>query len=297
MATNRNTPNADTQRRSGGGTTDAQRRSSGSTEAQRRSAANPETQRRSTGSGAARGNQSQSAGQAGGTAPGRAQETTDQVASTTPSRAGAATTGTQTQPDRERPVQASRESGGGRQVARREGNVSPVYGGGFGTGSNPFIVMRRMMDDMDRLFSNFGVGGSVLPSSIFGQDYWGSGGGGGLGSQSPAMQTLWSPQVDVFNRGNELVVRADLPGLDKDNVNIEIADGVLTIRGERQDEFEDNREGIYRSERSYGSFYRAIPLPEGVSGDNAEATFKDGVLEVTMPAPKTEQAAKKIQIK
>ena len=67
--------------------------------------------------------------------------------------------------------------------------------------------------------------------------------------------------------------------------------------GERSDEHEDNREGYYVTERSYGQFYRAVPLPEGVSGDQCEATFKDGVLEVTLKAPKEEQKAKQIEIK
>jgi HSP20 family protein len=77
-----------------------------------------------------------------------------------------------------------------------------------------------------------------------------------------------------------------------------VSEGVLTICGERSDEHEDTRDDFFRSERSYGQFYRAIPLPEGVTGDQCEATFKDGVLEVSIPAPKQpERKARQIQIR
>ena len=91
------------------------------------------------------------------------------------------------------------------------------------------------------------------------------------------------PQVETFRRDDKLVVRADLPGLKKDDVKVEIDNGMLTISGQRSSEREEKRDEFYRSERSYGSFYRAIPLPEGIESDNCEATFKDGVLEVTLP--------------
>jgi HSP20 family protein len=96
---------------------------------------------------------------------------------------------------------------------------------------------------------------------------------------------LWAPNVDVFQRGNELVVKADLPGLSKDDVTVDVADDAVTIQGERRSEREEDREGVYRVERSYGSFYRVIPLPEGAITEQAKAQFKDGVLEITMPAP------------
>jgi HSP20 family protein len=77
----------------------------------------------------------------------------------------------------------------------------------------------------------------------------------------------------------------DLPGLDKDDVKVEVGDGAITIQGERRREHEEEREGFYRSERSYGSFSRMVPLPEGAITDQAKATFRHGVLEITMPAP------------
>ena len=91
---------------------------------------------------------------------------------------------------------------------------------------------------------------------------------------------MWSPQVETFQRGSEFVVRADLPGMKKDDVKIDITDDAVTIEGERREEREDNREGYYRSERSYGSFSRVIPLPQGAITEQAKANFKDGVLEI-----------------
>ena len=94
------------------------------------------------------------------------------------------------------------------------------------------------------------------------------------------------------------MVRADLPGLNKDDVNVEVDNGVLAISGERRHESQEDRDGFYRSERSYGQFYRSIPLPEGVNPEQCEASFRDGVLDVTLPAPKQEtRKARKIQVR
>jgi len=95
----------------------------------------------------------------------------------------------------------------------------------------------------------------------------------------------WAPRVDMVQRGNELVVRADLPGMSADDVTVEISDDAITISGERQEEHAEKNNGVYRYERSYGAFFREIPLPEGAMVDQAKATFKDGVLEITVPAP------------
>lgn len=100
--------------------------------------------------------------------------------------------------------------------------------------------------------------------------------------------TLWAPQLETFQRGHEFVVRADLPGLKKNDVKIDITDDAITIEGERREEHEEDREGYYRSERSYGSFYRVVPLPEGAITDSAKARFNNGVLEVVVEAPPRE---------
>lgn len=130
---------------------------------------------------------------------------------------------------------------------------------------NPFDVFAN---EMERLFDDIGFGRLSRH---------GSGRQGGLES--------WTPQIEVSHQNNELVVRADLPGLKKEDVSVDITDEAVTISGERRHEQESESGGYYRSERSYGSFYRAIPLPRGAMSDQAKATFKDGVLEVRVPAP------------
>lgn len=192
--------------------------------------------------------------------------------------------------DQERAIRTNRERDQSAEVVRRRG-TTPAYGSPYAT-TSPFTLMRRMADDMDRLFENFGFGrGLGLAPSLLGTaDTW---------RDVPALApTTWAPQVETFRRGDKLVVRADLPGLSKDDVQVEVDDGVLAISGERSEEHRDERDDYFVSERSYGRFYRAIPLPEGVSGEQCDATFKDGVLEVSFPAPKEgEKKAKRVQIR
>jgi HSP20 family protein len=193
--------------------------------------------------------------------------------------------------DQERQIQTGREGTSSTGVSRRS-QSSPLYGSGAGRVS-PLMVMRRMAEDMDRLFENFGLGTSGLSlSPAFGtglsDDLWG-------GTSTALERAAWTPPIEAFRRGDNLVVRADLPGLRKEDVNVEIDNGMLTISGQRQEQHEEDRDGFYRSERSYGQFYRALPLPEGVTGEQCDATFKDGVLEVTLPVPK-EQGRKAKQV-
>jgi HSP20 family protein len=107
----------------------------------------------------------------------------------------------------------------------------------------------------------------------------------------PAADLRWIPDLEVQERDGLLHVRADLPGLGKDDVKVEIADGVLTLEGERTHTADEKKDGYYRTERAYGRFSRRIALPEGADPDTASASFKDGVLEVTvqMPKPSTPQ--------
>lgn len=177
-------------------------------------------------------------------------------------------------------------------VARR-GSISPVRS----VASSPFELMQRMSDDMDRLLEQFGFGrvglglGPTLGSSLISD----------FGSTSPLLgggQSFWAPQVETRQRGDRFVIRADLPGVNKDDVHVEVNDDVLSISGERRSQQEEDRDGVFRSERSYGSFYRAIPLPDGVNADQCEAKFNDGVLEISLPAPKHEQRkSKQIEIR
>jgi HSP20 family protein len=100
----------------------------------------------------------------------------------------------------------------------------------------------------------------------------------------------WTPELEMFERDHRLIVRLDLPGLTENDVRVEVTDGGLTISGERKYETKEERPGWYTSERTYGTFYRAIPLPEGVNATGVTATFINGVLEVRIPLPATATA-------
>ena len=115
--------------------------------------------------------------------------------------------------------------------------------------SSPFSLMRRLSDDMERIFED-SWGAHRLPRLIRGLDLAGM---------------RWTPDIEAFERKGQFVVRADLPGMTKDNVKVEVSEGELIIQGERKEEKEQKDKGYYASERSYGAFYRAVPLPEGVS--------------------------------
>lgn len=151
---------------------------------------------------------------------------------------------------------------------------------------NPFTFMRRFTGDMERFFEDFG---SFRLAPLLRRDLWPRMGEFG--------RAVWTPEVEVIKRGGQLVVRADLPGLSKEDVRIEIMPEALTISGERKEEKEEKGEGFYRTERSYGTFFRRIPLPEGVKTEEATATFKNGVLEVVMAAPQREPVGRTLEIK
>jgi HSP20 family protein len=200
--------------------------------------------------------------------------------------------------DRERSISTNREQPRQGQAstgaARRQGTSVSRQGRGF---DNPVSLMQRMADDMDRLLEQFGFGrsaASLTPGfgSLLEREPWSTGALANLPNQS-----LWSPEVDVLRRGDKLVVRADVPGMNKDDLHVDVEDNVLTIRGERREEHEDRDEGVFRSERSYGEFYRAIPLPEGVNADQCEAKYENGVLEVELQAPQQESASRRIPIR
>ncbi len=107
----------------------------------------------------------------------------------------------------------------------------------------------------------------------------------------------WVPAMDVFPRDGDLVVRAELPGIDPEkDVDISFQDGVLTIRGERRDESRHEGEGTYRIESSYGSFERSVLLPEGVKEEDIGATYENGVLEVVVPKAAELTAPKRIPV-
>lgn len=147
---------------------------------------------------------------------------------------------------------------------------------------SPFALMRRFSEEMDRLFGDFGTRRGWLEAP----------GGRGLGFP----QAQWAPPIEIFERDNQLVVRADLPGLSKDDIEIEITDNMLTIAGERREGREETRGGYRHSERRYGRFARSISLPEGVNAEDVRATFENGVLEITVPMPQRERREQRIAI-
>jgi len=133
---------------------------------------------------------------------------------------------------------------------------------------NPFTLMRRFSEEMNRSFSGAGFGSSGM----------------------------WSPAIEVSEREGQIVVNAELPGLSKDDVKIEVTDEALSIHGERRREYEDRREGFHRSERSYGSFYRTIPLPPGAKTDEARAQFENGVLQISVPVAQEQPKRRQIPV-
>jgi HSP20 family protein len=145
---------------------------------------------------------------------------------------------------------------------------------------SPFGMMDTLAEEMERMFGDIGL----MPWSRRGR----------LATQREG--AAWWPPIEVEERDGELHVKADLPGVRKEDVDIEVTPDALILRGERRQSHEEREEGFYRSECSYGSFQRAIPLPEGADPDKAKATFQDGVLEVTLPAPKREERSRSRRI-
>jgi HSP20 family protein len=155
------------------------------------------------------------------------------------------------------------------------------YGGG------PFSVMRRISDEMDRLFEGFGVGRGAF----------GGGWPSALTSGAEQGAALWSPHLEMFERDGKLILTADLPGVKKEDVKVEIDQDAITIQGQRLHEQTSGQQGYYRSERSYGSFYRTVPLPDGADPSTASAIFRDGVLEIALQAPQKRAGSRLLEIK
>lgn len=123
-----------------------------------------------------------------------------------------------------------------------------------------FALFDQMRDELDRMFEGYP-----------------------LARLAPWKDMTFTPAIEIAEKEGAFFVKADLPGLAKDNVKVEVTAEGLTISGERKEEKEEKKTGYYRTERLYGSFERFVPLPEGALIDKAAATFKDGVLEVKVP--------------
>ena len=141
----------------------------------------------------------------------------------------------------------------------------------FGTllGANPFSVMKRFGEEMDRMFTNFAP---------------------------PVEVELWAPPLEVKHKEGKFIVTAELPGLAKEDVKVEVLEDALVIEGERKHAKEEKEEGFYRSERYYGKFYRSIPLPKGAKADLIKAELTNGILEVVIPVPEAKPTLRQIPV-
>lgn len=100
---------------------------------------------------------------------------------------------------------------------------------------------------------------------------------------SPYGERAWLPAVDVFEKDDKFIVKAELPGMKEDDIDVSVVGNTLAIKGEKKTETEVKEEDYYRCERSYGSFYRSVPLPATVDANKIEANYEDGILEVSLP--------------
>jgi HSP20 family protein len=169
---------------------------------------------------------------------------------------------------------ARRPAGGpGRSSRSHLPSMFSVTPGEFFTMS-PIALMRRFADDIDRAVS--GLGGQRVDG--FAEDF------------------SWMPAVEVRRSGNNLIIHADLPGLSEKDVKVEATGEGLLIEGERNQEHSSEEAGEHLSERAYGRFSRLILLPEGAKVDEANAGFKNGVLEINIPVPESETKRRQIAI-
>jgi HSP20 family protein len=105
----------------------------------------------------------------------------------------------------------------------------------------------------------------------------------------------WNPRVDIYDNDNAFVIKAELPGVEKKDIEVDLKDHVLTLKGERSYENEVKEENYYRKERSFGKFHRAFSLPADLDPDKIKADFKDGILKIDIPKPE-EKKPKKISV-
>ncbi len=126
-----------------------------------------------------------------------------------------------------------------------------------------------LQDEMNRLFDTFSKGNDT----------------------QSLVEGVWAPSVDIYENKDEIVIDAELPGINQKDISVTVTDNVLTIKGEKKQEKEVKEENYHRVERSYGSFSRSFTLPVGVKADHIKAGYKDGVLKITLP--KAEEAKPK----
>jgi HSP20 family protein len=145
---------------------------------------------------------------------------------------------------------------------------SPVEpGGALARLTSPFSLLDELRHELDRVWDWPRLGRT----------------------ETEQARMTWWPRMDIFEKKGKLVVQADLPGMTRENVHVAIEEGDLVLRGERTEEKEVSKESYYRSERTFGSFYRRIPLSFEIEPEKVDAAFRDGVLHVELPLPKAEE--------
>ena len=144
----------------------------------------------------------------------------------------------------------------------------------------PFRDITTMVDRFNRVFDE---GFGIIPGAFLEEAF---------------SDGTWIPKIDVYEIKDTLVVKADLPGIDKDKIKIEVKNGTLTIKGERSEEDKTEEHSAYRLERKFGSFLRSFPLPADADSDKIRAQYKDGVLQVSVPMTKGTMSKEiKVEIK
>ena len=132
----------------------------------------------------------------------------------------------------------------------------------------PFQELRRMREEMDRMFEG------MMPSPTW---------------AAPMM----APAVDVYEKDGNIIVKADVPGLKKDDLEVTATEDSISLKGEFKKEEKVEEQGFYRQERRFGRFFRTIPMPTAINPDQVKASFKEGVIEVTAPKAEAEKAKEK----
>ena len=140
---------------------------------------------------------------------------------------------------------------------------------------DPFRDLNILQERMNRVFEDAAVRG------------W--------KSDEPSATTSWSPAVDIYETDSEIMVQAELPGVDRKDIALQLENNVLTLKGDRRFEKETNQENYHRIERSYGGFSRAFTIPTTVDEDKIRADYKDGILKIALPK-KEQVKAKQIKI-
>jgi HSP20 family protein len=170
----------------------------------------------------------------------------------------------------------------GREMARQNTPQGPMRTGRYPAGMlfapadlfrmGPFSLMRRMSEEMDRVLGEFSL------------------------NRGDTRTAAWAPSIEVSQTGDKYLVRADLPGVNLADVKIEVTGEAVILEGERKSEVNENKGGVHLTERMYGRFYRAIPLPEGAKAEEAKAKFENGVLEVVVPVQAAKETRRQIPI-